>query len=342
MVLSKAKYLLIGMGTLLLAFCLLLGPTFAFATPAEEKQAEADAALEELTEKQEYLDEMSNAYTDAVMKQQEAEAAVEAAQATIDADNARIAELQKRLSSRARTMYREGGFSLIDILLDSTSFMELLSNWEFLDIMNESDANLIQETKTLREEVEQQKLILVEQEKIAEQKAAEAKKVMEEAQVVVDEMQEIYDNLSEEAAELLAAERAAAYANASANVGSSSSRTGGNYNNGYAGVADAGSVVGRAQSYVGNGEYVFGACEPGAFDCSGFVSYCLTGSYSRLGNTYTFLGWTEVSDPQPGDVCVNEGHCGIYLGGGMMAHAASPEEGIIISGVQSGMIFVRY
>ena len=30
-------------------------------------------------------------------------------------------------------------------------------------------------------------------------------------------------------------------------------------------------------------------------DCSGFVSYCLTGAYSRLGTTYTFLTWTQVS-----------------------------------------------
>ena len=48
-------------------------------------------------------------------------------------------------------------------------------------------------------------------------------------------------------------------------------------------------IVDRAYSWVGKAEYVWGACSPGAFDCSGFVSYCLTGAYSRLGTTYTFL-----------------------------------------------------
>ena len=104
---------------------------------------------------------------------------------------------------------------------------------------------------------------------------------------------------------------------------------------------NGGTVVSRAYSQLGK-PYSWGACGPNSFDCSGFVSYCLTGSYSRLGTTYTFLGWNEVSDPQPGDVCVNAGHTGIYIGGGQMIHAASPSEGIIVGPVQSGMIYVRY
>lgn len=104
---------------------------------------------------------------------------------------------------------------------------------------------------------------------------------------------------------------------------------------------DGGSVVSRAYSQLG-AAYVWGACSPGAFDCSGFVSYCLTGSYTRLGTTYTFLGWTQVSDPQPGDVCVNANHCGIYIGGGQMIHAATEGVGVIVGAVQSGMIYVRY
>ena len=64
-------------------------------------------------------------------------------------------------------------------------------------------------------------------------------------------------------------------------------------------------IVDRAYSWVNNAEYAWGACAPGSFDCSGFVSYCLTGSYIRLGTTFDFLTWPQVSDPQPGDVCVN-------------------------------------
>ena len=82
-------------------------------------------------------------------------------------------------------------------------------------------------------------------------------------------------------------------------------------------------IVDRAYSWVGKADYVWGACAPGQFDCSGFVSYCLTGSYTRLGTTYTFLRWPRVSNPQPGDVAVNSGHCGIYIGDGQFIHATS-------------------
>lgn len=101
-------------------------------------------------------------------------------------------------------------------------------------------------------------------------------------------------------------------------------------------------IVDRAYSWVGRAEYVWGGCSPGAFDCSGFVSYCLTGSYTRLGTTYNFMGWNRVSDPQPGDVAVNWTHTGIYIGNGRMIHAADYGIGVIEGPVQGGMIFVRY
>ena len=46
--------------------------------------------------------------------------------------------------------------------------------------------------------------------------------------------------------------------------------------------------------------------------------------------------------PQPGDVAVNSGHCGIYIGNGKMIHAATYGVGVIVGPVQSGMVFVRY
>lgn len=106
-------------------------------------------------------------------------------------------------------------------------------------------------------------------------------------------------------------------------------------------VSTGNAIVDRAYSWVNNAEYSWGACAPGSFDCSGFVSYCLTGSYTRLGTTFTFLTWPQVSDPQPGDVCVNATHCGIYIGGGQMIHAADYGIGVIVGPVQGGMIYVR-
>ena len=108
---------------------------------------------------------------------------------------------------------------------------------------------------------------------------------------------------------------------------------------------DGGSVVSRAYSKLGCA-YSWGGIGPNSFDCSGFVSYCLTGRYCRLGTTTTFMGWTRVTDPQPGDVVVNARHTGIYVGNGQMIHASNYNTGVILTPISYSMkndyIFVRY
>ena len=99
-------------------------------------------------------------------------------------------------------------------------------------------------------------------------------------------------------------------------------------------------ILERAEQELGK-PYEWGAVGPSAYDCSGLVSYCVTGMHTRIGTTSTFMGWPRVSDPQPGDICTSSSHCGIYIGGGSMIHA--PTFGTVVSRgpVQSGMIFVR-
>lgn len=100
-------------------------------------------------------------------------------------------------------------------------------------------------------------------------------------------------------------------------------------------------IADRALAEVGK-DYVWGAVGPDGYDCSGLVSYAITGKHERLGTTYTFMDWPEVSDPKPGDICVNEGHTGVYIGDGQMCHAADYGIGVIVGPVQSGMKYVRY
>ena len=100
-------------------------------------------------------------------------------------------------------------------------------------------------------------------------------------------------------------------------------------------------TVSRAYACLG-APYSWGAVGPDSYDCSGLVSYCLTGSHTRLGTTGTFMGWSQVSDPQPGDICTSSYHCGVYIGDGQMIHAADYGIGVIIGPVQSDMIIVRW
>ena len=335
--------------SLLLAASLSIPTIQVSAEPSTQEQA--DAALTKLNSLQEEMGQAENNYNQAIIEKEEAQAKVDEAQGRIEECNEQISSLQGQLGSRARSMYRTGSSTLLDLILGATSFTEFATNWSILTSLNENDQSMVSESKSLREEVTEQKKTLDEQKKVAEEKEAEANKTYAEAQQLVSTQQAIYDNLSEQAkAELEAAQKAAEEAQAAAAVaaintantgGSSYSGGGTNYNDSKQQTVTGNTVVDRAYAELGK-PYSWGGVGPSGYDCSGFVSYCLTGAHSRLGTTGTFMGWSQVSNPQPGDVCVNSYHAGIYIGGGQMIHAATYGIGVVVGSVMGDMIYVRY
>ena len=98
-------------------------------------------------------------------------------------------------------------------------------------------------------------------------------------------------------------------------------------------------VVGRAQAELGK-PYAWSGVGPDNYDASGLVSYCLTGVHMRIGVESTFMGWPRVSNPAPGDVCVSNSHCGIYVKPGQMIHAPTFGQAVCYGPIQSDMIIV--
>ena len=97
-------------------------------------------------------------------------------------------------------------------------------------------------------------------------------------------------------------------------------------------------VLQEAARHLGT-PYVWGGYSPSGFDCSGFVSYCLTHSGARNTGRLTAQGLYDIctpvseSDVQPGDLIFFTGtydagvpvtHVGIYVGGGQMIHCGHP------------------
>ncbi len=321
-------------------------PEAAFAVPtAASKQAEASAALDKLNALQVKLDEASDNYFTCLEEQQAAQARMDEAQQRIDEATAQIEKLQDHLGTRARSMYRSGSASFLDLLLGATDFQSFTTNWDLLNDMNQNDADMVSETKQLKAEVEEQKKEYEAQEAVARAKAEEAAQVKAEAEALVAESRSVYENLNAEANALLEQERAAREAAAAAAAASvvqastNSAGSGGRPSSSYV-AATGNAVVDRAYGKLG-AAYVWGASGLEAFDCSGFVGYCLTGSTARKYTSGSLMGYAAVSDPQPGDVCVNSGHCGIYIGGGQMIHAATEGVGVIVGPIQSGMKIVR-
>lgn len=373
---SKSKVALNAAFAAILAVGLSVPAASAFAAPSDDKQAEAQAALQKLNQYQSELDQASANYEAAHQEQIDAQNRVDEAQKQIEEKTAQIEKDQQRLSDRARDMYRSGDTNFLDVILGASSFEQFATTWNMLETLNGNDAELVSETKTAREDLQAAKQEAEEQAKVASDKAEEAKSVAEAADQKASEMQQTYNSLSAEAQELISQERAAQEAQQQAaaaaaeqngtagndaattitnnnrnnttsnNSGSSSNSNKNNAsssatNNSKPQSVSGNSVVNRAYSQLGK-PYQWSAVGPNSFDCSGLVSYCLTGSYSRLGTTGTFMGWTRVSSPQPGDICVNSHHCGIYIGGGQMIHAPRTGDVVKVSSVHSGMIYVRY
>ncbi len=373
---SKSKVALNAAFAAILAVGLSVPAASAFAAPSDDKQAEAQAALQKLNQYQSELDQASANYEAAHQEQIDAQNRVDEAQKQIEEKTAQIEKDQQRLSDRARDMYRSGDTNFLDVILGASSFEQFATTWNMLETLNGNDAELVSETKTAREELQAAKQEAEEQAKVASDKAEEAKSVAEAADQKASEMQQTYNSLSAEAQELISQERAAQEAqqqaaaaaaeqngtagndaattitnnnrnNTTSNNSSNSSNSNKNNasssatNNSKPQSVSGNSVVNRAYSQLGK-PYQWAAVGPNSFDCSGLVSYCLTGSYSRLGTTGTFMGWTRVSSPQPGDICVNSHHCGIYIGGGQMIHAPRTGDVVKVSSVHSGMIYVRY
>lgn len=373
---SKSKVALNAAFAAILAVGLSVPAASAFAAPSDDKQAEAQAALQKLNQYQSELDQASANYEAAHQEQIDAQNRVDEAQKQIEEKTVQIEKDQQRLSDRARDMYRSGDTNFLDVILGASSFEQFATTWNMLETLNGNDAELVSETKTAREELQAAKQEAEEQAKVASDKAEEAKSVAEAADQKASEMQQTYNSLSAEAQELISQERAAQEAQQQAaaaaaeqngtagndaattitnnnrnNTTSSNSSSSSNSNKNNASSSatnnskpqsvSGNSVVNRAYSQLGK-PYQWSAVGPNSFDCSGLVSYCLTGSYSRLGTTGTFMGWTRVSNPQPGDICVNSHHCGIYIGGGQMIHAPQTGDVVKVSSVHSGMIYVRY
>ena len=325
-------------------------PNIAFGATAAEKQAEADAVRNQLVSLQADLETASENYYGALDEQQAAQDAMAAEQVKIDDTNAQIQELQGKLSTRARSMYRTGSASFLDFVLGASSFDEFTSNWDLLTQMNNNDSEMVDTSKQLREQLQASKDEYARQEQIAADKAAEAAQIQQEVQAKVDQATELVNSLDAEAKELLEQEQAAAAAAAAAeaaaaanrNHGSSggsssgggSSSSGSGYTGNGVDVPSRGSVVDYAMSRIGC-PYVWAAEGPNAFDCSGLVRW----AYLQVGISlphqsealYNCASWRgPVSEARPGDVLWRRGHVGIAVNYGGTHYVHAPTFGAYV------------
>lgn len=112
-----------------------------------------------------------------------------------------------------------------------------------------------------------------------------------------------------------------------------------------AGTATGSAIVSKAKSYIGC-SYVYGGSSPSGFDCSGFTSYV----YKQFGISLSRTAQAQYGNGvavsranlQLGDLIMfgpsanSINHVGIYIGGGMIVHAANPSRGVTTDTINSG------
>lgn len=269
---------------------------------------------------------------------------------------------------RIKYMYEAGDATALESLVSSEDFSDLLSKAEYVQSVHGYDRNKLEEyvaTKQkiadLKEQLETEQsqlesmqteyeteesnlttLIDSKQAEVADldsqiQEAAEkaAKEEEERQKKAEEERQKQFQAASQNSTTTNSNSGNSNSSSSSSNKGNSSSSSSSS-----SGSYVSGSTVSRAYSALGK-PYVWGAAGPNSFDCSGLVSFCLTGRYSHTYSSSDFVGLTKVSNPQPGDICVRVGHVGVYIGGGQMIHAPHTGDVVKISAVPSNMWYVR-
>lgn len=335
-----------------------------FGLPARAHAAEAtkettdklNAAQAQLDEVQAQLDGIANEYAALANKNAQTLNDIEGVQGQIDSTQAQIdekkAELKKKrgdLSDRVSASYKSGGTNILSLLLASGSFEELVANAHYVEKINKSDRDAIEDIQTIQEELDAQKTELESQkadlEKLKDQQTAQ----MQDMQAKQQEVQTVLNGLSDDVKELMAQRDseilAAAQAEEAARKAAAAAAAAANKNNSYSGGLSSGGgsyAPGTPQQNAGSGKQqaVVNACystpSPGQNWCAAWV----TNVFRNAGVGYfggnacdMFNAWCYSSDRsalQVGMIVADSshsgtgapgllyGHVGIYIGGGIV------------------------
>lgn len=332
-------------------------PIHAHAAEAtKETTDKLNAAQAQLDEVQAQLDSIANEYAALANKNAQTLNDIEGVQGKIDDTQTQIdekkAELKKKrgdLSDRVAASYKSGGTNILSLLLASGSFEELVANAHYVEKINKSDRDAIEDIQTIQEELDAQKTELESQkadlEKLKNQQTAQ----MQDMQAKQQEVQTVLNGLSDDVKELMAQRDseilAAAQAEEAARKAAAAAAAAANKNNSYSGGSSSGGgsyAPGTPQQNAGSGKQqaVVNACystpSPGQNWCAAWV----TNVFRNAGVGYfggnacdMFNAWCYSSDRsalQVGMIVADSshsgtgtpgllyGHVGIYVGGGIV------------------------
>ena len=322
----------------------------ASASPISAKKAALKAVEAKLSKVQVQSDVAVERYDQATSRLHGVQAKVAQNRHLLKLAQYKLEVANELLQTRARQIYKTQDFGIIDVVLSSRSFDDLVTQVDMMKLLGEGDATAAASASAYRQEVNDRRLALESDKKAAEKLVAQRQVNKDQVLALQSQLQSTAGGLQSQVAELekeqaaaaakaaakaVAEQAAATRAAAGSSSGSSSSGSGGGSSSG-GGGAGYPSVVAIAQRYLGV-PYVWGGASPSGFDCSGLVMYCYAqvGVSLAHGATAQQQASTPVSlgDLKPGDLVFFGSasfshHVGIYVGGGQMIDA--PYTGAVV------------
>ena len=185
----------------------MLGATLAFAPmPAYAvTQADLDAAREKLTSLYDQAEIANSALQETQASLDETNAQIEETNAQIEETQQQLADKRQLLSQRIVATYKSGGVSVINMILDSDNFDDLINSIYYAQKVSQQDADTIHSVEDLSAELEQK------QQELADQKAAQETLLAQQTadkqalDAKVADAQAYYDGLDQEMKEQIAA-----------------------------------------------------------------------------------------------------------------------------------------
>ena len=148
----------------MLAICFSFGSTAVYATPLSELQDEIDQKQEELKEGQSKEKDLSNQVNSLEETIYELNDQIETSEGELEVLKKDLKEAQEKVDAqneelgiRLRAMYKNGSVGFMDVLMNSNSFSEFLTNMDLVQKIYASDKDVLEELQDSHDKIEKKK-----------------------------------------------------------------------------------------------------------------------------------------------------------------------------------------